>query len=336
MWSDAGVGRGLLVFALISAAVLAPVFWPYVLMEERMQAVRAETLDLPNASLRPLEALSARSRLYTWIDAEFGWPSAVLNPAGRELRAFGFPGMLPLLLAAVGAAVGRGHRRDRTIWLIALLLFTFFAMGSHGGYMLFGNVPLFRLIRVPTRFLLPAVFALAMLAAYGAAEIARRAGRRSAGAAALALLGIVFAVEAAYAPLRTWEYAHEPRPLNEFLARQPGDFAVVEIPVDPFATTINMRQVANSVYHWKRLLVGYSGYQSPENIDLLRRVRDTFPSDACLDELVELGVRYVVVLRDRVDADLLQAVQTQPRLARAWEYEAWLVYRLTSGEDRPE
>lgn len=60
-----------------------------------------------------------------------------------------------------------------------------------------------------------------------------------------------------------------------------------------------MRQVMRSVDHRKRLLVGYSGYHSRDKIALLRRVRDTFPTDACLDELVRLDVRFVILLPER-------------------------------------
>jgi len=327
-WHSTSYRRGLLAFALIALVVLAPIFWPYLVVEQRMAAVRAQTLDLPNASLRPLEALSARSHFYLWLDRTVGWPS-LINGSGRELRAYGFPGVVTLVLALIGAlASSIGARRQRLFWVAATAYFLFFAMGSYGGYLLFGNLPLFRLIRVPTRFLLPFVFALAMLAAYGCAALAPRLPSRNARTAALALVVVLFAGEASFAPLRTWDYPHEARPLNEFLAAQPGDFAVVEFPLDPFGYTVNMRQVLNSIYHWKRLLVGYSGYQSPENIALLRRVRDTFPSDACLDELIDLDVRFVVVLEDRVDADFLAAVRAQSRLQLAWQYDAWLVYRV--------
>jgi hypothetical protein len=320
--------RGLLVFTLLSLVVLGPIFWPYLLLEERMAMKRAETLDLPNASLRPFEAFSARSHFYRWLDERVGWPR-VLNRSGRELRAYGFPGLVTLLLAAAGVLLPAGDNRHlRTFWLAVTGFFVFFAMGSYGGYALAGELPLFRLIRVPTRFLLPAVFGLAMLATFGAAALARRVPAGRARAGALVAVLVLFAAEASFAPLRTWPYAHEPRPLNEFFAAQPGDFAVVEVPVSPFATTTNMRQVANSAYHWKRLLVGYSGYQSQENIDLLRRVRDGFPADACLDELITLNVRFAVVLADRVPDELLAAVAAQERLELTWEYDTWRVFRL--------
>lgn len=317
-----------LAFSLLCFTVLAPVFWPYLLVEEEMAAVRAETLDLPNSSLRPLELFSARSRFYSWLDETAGWPS-ILNPEKREVRAYAFPGVVALLLAICGvAATNREQRRQQSVWILALTMFVLLAMGAYGGYLLLGNVPLFRLIRVPTRFMMPAVFALGMLAAYGASACVRRVKTDARQAALLLLIGLLFAGEAAFAPLRTWPYEQQPRPLNEFFAEQPGDFAVVEFPLDPFGYAINMRQVYQSIFHWKRLLVGYSGFQSQANIDLLRRIRDRFPSDECLDELSRLDVRFVVLLADRVSTPLRQAVAAQPRLEPAWSQQGWLVYRV--------
>jgi hypothetical protein len=331
-WRQAEFRRGAAAFALVALLLLGPIFWPYLLVEERLAASRAETLDLPAASLRPLEALSARSNFYRWLEETAGWPG-VLNREGRELRAYGFPGVVTLALAVTAIFAGpRRTRAQRRFWALMAAFFVFLAMGSYGGYLLVGELPLFRLIRVPTRFLLPAVFALAMLAAHGVAACAERLRGTRGQAAALAAIAALFAIEASFAPLRTWPYAHEPRALNTFLAEQPGDFAVVEFPLDPFGYAINMRQVANSVYHWKRLLVGYSGFQTPENVALLRQIRDTFPADACLDELTALDVRFVVLLADRVDPMLLVEVAAQPRLQKVWEHDTWRVYRIEGAD----
>jgi hypothetical protein len=324
-----GLARGGAVFALITVAVLAPIFWPYLAIEEQLAARRAETLDLPNASLRPLELLSARSLFYRWLDERWGWP-AVLNRSGREVRSYAFPGLVTIALAGLALLrpAGRRRRTDRRFWLFAGLLFLFLAMGAHGGYALVGNLPLIRLIRVPTRYMMPATFCLAVLASFGAAALAARIRRRRARIAVFAALALAFSVEASFAPLRTWPYEREPRPINTFLAAQPGDFAIVELPLSPFSTSINARQVWESIFHWKRLLVGYSGYQSPANIDLLRSIRDGFPSDACIDDLARLDVRFVIVLEDRVEPALLAAIAAQPRLLPAWSGDGRLVYRV--------
>ena len=328
LWRRRSFVVGVAIFAIIVLAALAPIFWPYLSVEKQIAESRAQTLDLSNASLRPLELFSARSRFYLWLDRTVGWPSMV-NMSGRELRAYAFPGIVVLALATLGIVTPRRDRyRQRRLWIILLALFVFLAMGSYGGYALLGNLPVFRLIRVPTRFMMPAILALAMLAAYGAAGLAERLPTTRRRVAVFAALGLLFAAEASFARLRTWQYEQETRPLNEFLAAQPGDFAVVEFPLDPFGYAINMRQVHNSMFHWKRLLVGYSGFQSQENVELLRRVRDRFPSDDCLDELHALDVRFVVVLAGRVEAAFLEAVDSQPRLAAAWSYDDWQVYRI--------
>ncbi len=330
-------GRGLtwrffaesLTFAGLCVVVLLPIFWPYLLVEQRLAASRAVTLDVPVASLRPLELFSARSRFYLWLDQVTGWPS-VLNTQGRELWGYAFPGIVTPTLAVLGiaAAPRGGSRRKQGVWLIALAVFVFLAMGAYGGYLLVGNLPLVRLIRVPIRFMMPVTLALAVLATFGATILARRVESSAARLGLLLAIGLAFSAEATFAPLRTWPHEEEVRPVNQFLADQPGDFAIVEFPLDPFGYAINARQVYQSIYHWKRLLVGYSGFQSRENIELLRRVRDRFPTDECLDELNALDVRFVVVLRGRAKPSLLSAVAAQPRLERVLRADGRDMYRV--------
>ncbi len=327
LWWDREFLVGLSVFAVITVIVLGPVFWPYVMLEEALADKRAETLDLPNASLVPLEFFSARSHFYLWLDGAAGWP-AVLNPSGRELRTYAFPGIVAILLAILGVA-DSSARTHRWLWLACVAFFVFLAMGAYGGYLVVGNLPLVRLIRVPTRFMAPAVFALAVLASCGAASLTVRLRGRRTRLAVFALIGLSFAAEASHAPLRTWEYDGAPLPINEFLADQPGDFAVVQFPLGPDNYAMNVRQVFDSIYHWKKLLVGYSGYQSDENIRLLGRIRDRFPDNETLDELLDLDVRFVIVSPARVDTELIDAIEAQPRLSLSWRYEElWWVYEV--------
>jgi len=199
---------------------------------------------------------------------------------------------------------------------------------SDASYEKVGNLPLVRLIRVPIRFMMPVTLALAVLATFGATILARRVESSAARLGLLLAIGLAFSAEATFAPLRTWPHEEEVRPVNQFLADQPGDFAIVEFPLDPFGYAINARQVYQSIYHWKRLLVGYSGFQSRENIELLRRVRDRFPTDECLDELNALDVRFVVVLRGRAKPSLLSAVAAQPRLERVLRADGRDMYRV--------
>ena len=212
---------------------------------------------------------------------------------------------------------------DQLFWLAILLFFFILSLGPAGGvYLLIGQLPLVRAIRVPGRFILIAVFALAVLAAYGGAALSRRFGGGVKAKLAVGLVAAVFAAESLFAPLAIRPVPEAPE-LYSWLATQDGKFTVVEFPLDPRNYTASCRQVFHSIYHWKYLLVGYSGYQSQENVERLTRLNDTFPTDNCLDELEDLSVRYLVVFRDRLRREdsrtggaKLEALEGQDRLER--------------------
>jgi len=312
LWMRRRFWDGLLVIGVTSVAVLGPIFWPYFIVEGPMLDDRMMMNQLTRASAAPVELLSAGSRFYRWLDEATGWPSALL---GRSPRTYLFPGLVPLLLAAVGV-VGGGIRRnrDQLFWLLLFLLALWIALGPAAGlYMAIEKIPVLRLLRVPSRVFQVAAFALAVLSAFGVDWLRDRLSRGS-WRPLLAGFLVLFAAEAIYAPMDTYPYVSEPAPRLRFLAEQPGDFAIVEIPLDPSNYTISARQLFNSIHHWKKLLVGYSGFQTDENLRRLERLAATFPTDDFIDELQDLGVRYVIVREDRLGRSRLRALQAQPRL----------------------
>lgn len=312
LWMNRRFWSGLLVIAVISAALLGPIFWPYFIVEGPMLDDRTIMDGLIYGSAAPLELLSAGSRFYRWLDETAGWPSTVL---GRSPRTYLFPGLVPLLLAAVGVVAGGVRRnRDQLFWLLFFLLALWIALGPTAGlYMVIEKIPVLRLLRVPSRVFQVAAFALAVLSAFGVARLRDRLTRGS-WRPLLTVFLVLFAAEATYAPMRTYPYVSGPAPRLRFLAEQPGDFAVVEIPLDGSNYAISTRQVFNSIHHWKKLLVGYSGFQTDDNKSRLERISVTFPTDRCIDELQELGVRYVIVREGRLGESSLRDVQAQPRL----------------------
>ena len=141
-------------------------------------------------------------------------------------------------------------------------------------------------------------------------------------------LAVLFAIEASFSPMTVYPFVPGPEPRQQFLAEQPGDFAVVEFPTDPRNHTLSSRQIFNSVHHWKRLLVGYSGFQTEENIERLERLNSSFPADECLDELEDLGVRYVMVLEARYGPRHLRQILQQPRLRQVQRFGDTGIYEL--------
>ena len=326
LWMSRRFWVDLLVIGAISIAILGPILWPYALVEGPMLDGRTSMDQLLGASAAPVELLSARSRFYGWLDETVGWPSALM---GRDPRTYLFPGLVPYLLAALGVfAVGLRRDRDRSFWLLLFLFALWIALGPRAGlYMAIERVPVLRLLRVPTRVFMVAALALAVLSTFGVERLRDRLSPRAFGPILAGVL-VLFVAESAYAPMRTWPYVPGPAPRHRFLAEQPGDFAVVEIPLDPSNHTISSRQVFNSIYHWKKLLVGYSGFQTDDNVRRLERLAATFPAEAFIDELLDLGVRYVIVREDRLGPTHLRDLRAQPRLRLAQRFGETAIYRI--------
>ena len=342
LWSQRDAWVGLLVIATICIVVLGPFFYPYLLLQERMYEARissAEVLDGYSARLQ--EMVTAWSHFYLWVDRATGWPSSVFGCCPRTLL---FPGAVPLALALFGLLWTHDRRwRSQKFWLFFFTLCFLLSFGpALGLYRVIGFLPGARLIRVPSRFMMPANLALAMLAAYGAAALAQWVSRdrresaaprilhsiRSRPAWVLGLLAVVFAFEASYAPMATHPFSPDPPAVYRWISEQEGQFAIMEYPVSPDSPAIAARRTFYSIYHWKNLIGGYSGWQSEENAARLRRLQRTFPGDAALDEMAGLGVRYVPVFEDRAGERRLQIIGAQPRLVPVRRFGSVQVYEL--------
>jgi hypothetical protein len=160
-------------------------------------------------------------------------------------------------------------------------------------------VPLFQNIRVTTRVSAYLALALAILAARALDRLACRP-RLAVAVFALAML------EATFAPVPFAEWAQVVNtakpipPVYQWLRDQPGEFAIVELPMLPddgyfrqpaFDESIYM---VSSTWHWKRLVNGYAGVNPPHHrkaVELAQR----FPTDAFLDHVRGLGTRYLVL-----------------------------------------
>jgi hypothetical protein len=340
LWQNRRFLRNLSAMGIACFVLLAPIFWPYTFVEKEMLGPRTIMDQLLRTSAAPPDLFAAGSHLYRWVDATLGWPSEIL---GRPARSYLFPGVIPLLLAIFGlvgsrSLSGGGKRhdnelrtRDQLFWLILLIVALWLALGPRAGlYLVIENLPVLRLLRVPSRLFLIVSFALSVLAAFGVARVCEhnKLSRKSVRAPLLCGLALLFAIEATHAPMTTHPFVPGPEPRHQFLAEQPGDFAVVEFPIDPHNYTLSTRQIFNSVHHWKKLLVGYSGFQTKENVALLERLQASFPDDVCLDELQGLHVRYVIVLEARYGPGHLGAIREQPRLREVRRFGETGIYEI--------
>jgi len=160
-------------------------------------------------------------------------------------------------------------------------------------------VPIFRMIRVPSRA--GAFIALAL------AALAAKAWTRWRGhPVRLLLIGAAALAETVIAPIPMPAWAQvvdsrrPPPPVYAWLAAQPDEPVVAELPIQGVEGIVTRPAFHESIYlvrstrHWKPLVNGYAGIEPEPYLQLREAVR-RFPSDAALDALRRRDVRYVVV-----------------------------------------
>ena len=151
------------------------------------------------------------------------------------------------------------------------------------------------------------------------------------------MIGAAVLLEFWVAPLRLWPYPHRP-PLYEFLARQP-DGVVAEFPVPRLESwpAHEARYVYMSIFHWKRLVNGYSGYYPPSYAARMQRLA-TFPDPGSLAQLRADSVRYVVIhvgsyLRGSEAAGIVTTLEREGLTPVARLHDGWsaaAVFEVTS------
>jgi hypothetical protein len=168
------------------------------------------------------------------------------------------------------------HRAETPIPLPAYLMFKYF--------------PFFAKMRALMRFGLFVLVATSTLAGLGAAWVIGRItpGRRA--LATVLLLALVF-LDFYPGPYRQFSDV-QPRPVDAWLASQPGDGAVAQF---PFSEEVDQQQTYYSQFHGKPFIGGFFAAFLPPQYARVKPVLDTFPSPESAALLKQLGVAYVLV-----------------------------------------
>jgi hypothetical protein len=257
-----------------------------------------------------------------------------------------FAGILPVALATValvslGAwsarrdAPGLARWRGNPVAVYAVVLFVsvWFVIGPpYGLWQWTYSWPVFSFMRVPTRFVLLEILALAVLAGFGVERLTRT---RSpvAGRAIVAAVLVVLAIEFSAVPLETEPYAMRPPAADQWLASRPKPFSIAEVPV---ADSLNentqavweTRYMLHATAHWQPTVHGYSGVEPSDHHALIRALI-TFPDERSLDELRRRGVTYVVMHPRLYEPDQLAAAE-----ARLLTFKDQLQLEFSSADGR--
>ena len=266
-----------------------------------------------------------------------------------------FPGLVLPILAMTGAITLWRHRRRPTREAVALGVMAVAAIAialgpeitafgsvlAPGPFALAREIPLFRMIRVPSRSGVFLALALALLAA-------RALERWRARPAWIAALGVAAMLETVIAPvpMPAWAQAVDsskpPPAVYAWLAAQPGEPAVVELPMLDIRGVVERPAFHESIYmvrstlHWKPLLNGYAGIEPAPYVEL-REIALRFPSAESIDAFRTRGARYVIVHRAgfgpnkwaRIERDLPPWTEgARPRLLKVADLDGDLVLEI--------
>jgi len=154
--------------------------------------------------------------------------------------------------------------------------------------LLYLYLPFFNAMRVWARFGLVTLFAVAVLAGYGIQHLRSRVGRPR---LAIALMLALVLFEFAAFPYALGTSRVQARPVDNWLAAQQGEFAIMEFPV---LKAMSGRTLYAMRTHGKAVTFGYGTF-FPRAFNEQRGLLDSFPSPECVALLQRWGVRYVLV-----------------------------------------
>ena len=326
---DLGVTGALLLVPALLVAI------PYRLVQREMGLIR--TLD--DWAVPAVSFLASPSAVHQAVLSQFTSVARINETA----HAFLFPGYLPPLLAVIAIAVaGRRLVKDRatdpTLFYALLLLLTILlSIGPPLGiWPLVHWLPGFNLLRVPSRFTILGVLALAVLSGLAVEKVMRRQDGRPKGLHYIgaAVVGAVLLAEFSVVPLDVTPFSTRPAAADRWLDDQPKPFVVAELPQFGVMRDHSLYML-HSMAHWQKTVHGFSGFDPPRHMELYAAMR-RFPDAASIEALRRFEVTYVVLHVERYDPvqweTVAQLLDGHRDLEAVFQEARSRVYRLRAAD----
>jgi hypothetical protein len=303
-------------FFLIATALL----WIPMVRETLTSDYMVPPADSAERLSADLTAFLTPSTLHPWWGA---WAAVWADRFTASLsERTVFVGYSVLALALIGVL---RYRRGAALWGVAALIFAILALGPRlhiGGEIRFGAIgpiplpyalltqlfPLLRISRSVSRFSVVVMLSLGVLAAMGSAWLLHKAmtrggSRQPRGVSVLIALILIGVIGLEYLAVPYPISFPETHPFHYQLAREPGEFAIMDVPMDEWDRPANL---LFQTVHGKPLISGYTSRPNPlapawrtPVLQVFRyRGLDVNSGDTvALAEtvLADLNVRYVIV-----------------------------------------
>ena len=324
LWRNTHYWKAIGVAAVIAAAVVAPLYIPYVILQRTTGFSRGLS-DAERYAATWSSYLTSAAYLSSWMHP--------LLPKWSDVL---FPGYIAMIFG-LGWFMTMGWKdasRERHLTVLygsigGLALWESF--GPRGGLytLTYYTVPAFTFLRAPSRFGILVILALTVLGALAITRVLARASVPSVATAALFGLTIV----ARITPIPLTPNPEMSPAYNVLAAQPPG--ALVELPLYSRASNFNRTQyMLASTVHWKPLVNAYSDL-IPRSFSDQRDALGTFPTAEAFRVVETQRVRYVTFhlneyhpelgLRDRLDQGLEEFA---PYLRRLYEDDTIWLYEV--------
>jgi hypothetical protein len=259
-------------------------------------------------------------------------------------------------LALLGVGIGSRPRRRALPWIGMAVVLVLLALGPvlrvNGRlypaipmpYRLAARLFVVRLLRGPERFNMSLALPVAVLAAYGAGYLVSRIRRRGTWAVPAFAL---FAGGAVFFEYLVVPFPLQPAQVSEFysrLAAEPGDFAILNLPIDPynskpymFAQTVHQHPILQG--HTSRYPTGVFAYLDGQRwLRSMRQHSQVPPPQADLSrELAALagdGIRYLIVHKEMLSAERWAGWRRYLAITPVYEDAEIAVYRTAPAAGR--
>ena len=302
----------LAVCVLVAAALTLPYAVPYIANARELGPRDPGEIANFSAHLDSYLLTPQQNWLWGWTAFKFG---------GNELHLF--PGV-----AAIGLSLFARRQPRRAVWIYLTLavLAAALSLGS--------NLPIYRWLndhvwvsrgfRAPARFAIVASCALAVVAGFGFQTLRRFVVPPFMRRGLLVTMLVLIGLECGSAPMILADVPTKEPDVYKFL-RTLDRSVIVEFPMVDYDMTPQF--MYGSIFHWHRLVNGYSGFTPPDYLVTRERMR-TFPDDEAIERLTELGVRYVIVHQAYYAADeyadLMERILHRAELRPMGHYRDWV------------
>lgn len=301
LWQRRLTRSGLIILiasTLIACCLTLPLAWPYLSVLDDLRAAR------PLSQALALAAAPADFAAAAPFNRIFGPLTEALRnrPAFTEENTL-FTGIIaPLLVLcaillcppSVDLRFPQNPKRS-TCYALLLVLLVSLALTFATPYAWLAHlIPPSTIVRVPPRWIIPALFALAGLAAFGYTGLTWWVKRFSFIPCSLPfiLFTILLLAESLSIPLplAAVENRASLNPAYHWLAAQPGDLALIELPLHsaPAPEYPEVKRLYASTLGWWKLVNGYSGYTPPRQPQLAQALAN-FPGPDSITALQQLA-----------------------------------------------